>query len=122
MHRTPIRTGCLSLASEGRGLTCPQPHFRCPRPATASCPTIANPGSTLCIPIAGLDDCLQRTATAISRRWPERRSSLRKVASAFYDRFTRSLAVFMRRVVEELMETLEQTEAKFSGLLRSFRD
>src|SRR2546425_5812349 len=28
----------------------------------------------------------------------------------------------MRRVVEELMEKLEQTEAKFSGLLRSFRD
>jgi IS4 transposase len=44
------------------------------------------------------------------------------VPSAFYDRFTKSLAEFLRRVLEELMGKLEQTEAKFTGVLRSFRD
>ncbi len=44
------------------------------------------------------------------------------VPSAFYDRFTKSLAVFMRFVVEELLEQMQQTEAKFGGVLRSFRD
>lgn len=56
------------------------------------------------------------------RRAYQKSTGATLVASAFYDRFTRSLAVFMRLVVEELMEKLEQPEAKFSGLLRSFRD
>jgi IS4 transposase len=44
------------------------------------------------------------------------------VPSAFYDRFTKSLAGFFRLVVEELLERLQKTETKFSGLLQSFRD
>ena len=56
------------------------------------------------------------------RRAYQKSTGARLVPSAFYDRFTKSLAVFMRRVVEELLEKLQETEAKFGGLLRSFRD
>lgn len=56
------------------------------------------------------------------RRAYQKSTGATLVPSAFYDRFSRSLAVFMRRVVEELLETLQETEAKFGGLLRSFRD
>ena len=56
------------------------------------------------------------------RRAYQKSTGATLVPSAFYDRFTRSLAVFMRLVVEELLEKLQETEAKFSGLLRSFRD
>ena len=56
------------------------------------------------------------------RRAYQKSTGATLVPSAFYDRFTRSLAVFMRRVVEELLEKVQETEAKFSGLLRSFRD
>jgi IS4 transposase len=56
------------------------------------------------------------------RRAYQKSTGATLVPSAFYDRFTKSLAVFMRRVVEELLEKLEQTEGKFGGLLRSFRD
>lgn len=56
------------------------------------------------------------------RRAYQKSTGATLVPSAFYDRFTRSLAVFMRLVVQELLETLQETEAKFSGLLRSFRD
>ena len=56
------------------------------------------------------------------RRAYQKSTGATLVPSAFYDRFTKSLAVFMRRVVEELLEKLQETEAKFSGLLRSFQD
>ena len=56
------------------------------------------------------------------RRAYQKSTGATLVPSAFYDRFTRSLAVFMRLVVQELLEKLQETEAKFSGLLRSFRD
>jgi putative transposase len=56
------------------------------------------------------------------RRAYQKSTGATLVPSAFYDRFTESLAVFMRRVVEELLEKLQETEAKFGGLLRSFRD
>lgn len=56
------------------------------------------------------------------RRAYQKSTGATLVPSAFYDRFTRSLAVFMRQVVEELLERLQESEAKFSGLLRSFRD
>jgi len=59
---------------------------------------------------------------------PEMRRAYQKstgatlVPSAFYDRFTKSLAVFLRFVVEELLERLRETEATFAGALQSFRD
>ena len=56
------------------------------------------------------------------RRAYQKSTGATLVPSTFYDRFTRSLAVFMRLVVQELLEKLQETEAKFSGLLRSFRD
>ncbi len=64
-----------------------------------------------------------RTRTlAGMRRAYQRSTGATLVPSAFYDRFTKSLAVFLRRVVEELLEKLQETEAQFGGLLRSFRD
>ena len=56
------------------------------------------------------------------RRAYQKSTGATLVPSAFYDRFTKSLAVFMRFVVEELLEQLQETEAKYGGLLRSFRD
>jgi len=56
------------------------------------------------------------------RRAYEKSTGTTLVPSAFYDRFTKSLAVFMRLVVEELLERVQETEAKFGGLLASFRD
>lgn len=44
------------------------------------------------------------------------------VPSAFYDRFTKSLAVLFRTVAGEMMERLQETEARFGGILASFRD
>lgn len=56
------------------------------------------------------------------RRAYQKSTGATLVPSAFYDRFTKSLAVFFRLVVEELLERLQETEAKFGGLLQSFRD
>ena len=56
------------------------------------------------------------------RRAYEKSTGTTLVPSAFYDRFTKSLAVFMRFVVEELLERVQETEAKIGGLLESFRD
>jgi len=56
------------------------------------------------------------------RRAYEKSTGTTLVPSAFYDRFTKSLAVFMRFVVEDLLERAQETEAKFGGLLGSFRD
>jgi IS4 transposase len=56
------------------------------------------------------------------RRAYEKGTGATLVPSAFYDRFTKSLAVFFRFVVEELLERLQETEVKFKGLLESFRD
>jgi IS4 transposase len=44
------------------------------------------------------------------------------VPSAFYDRFTKSLPVFFRYVVEELLERLQEMEPRFQGILQSFKD
>ena len=44
------------------------------------------------------------------------------VASAFYDRFTKSLARFFRLVVEELLGGLQIVEGTMQGTLASFRD
>lgn len=56
------------------------------------------------------------------RRAYERSTGATLVPSAFYDRFTQSLAVFFRFVVEELLEQMQETEASFQGVLQSFRD
>lgn len=44
------------------------------------------------------------------------------VPSAFYDRFTKPLVVLFRTVAGEMMERLQETEARFGGILASFRD
>ena len=44
------------------------------------------------------------------------------VPSAFYDRFTKPLAVLFRTVAGEMMERLQETEARCGGILASFRD
>jgi putative transposase len=63
----------------------------------------------------------QRTLAGLRRAY-QRSTGATLVPSAFYDRFTKSLAVFFRYVVEELLERLEETERRFQGTLRSFRD
>ncbi|MGH9896815.1 MAG: hypothetical protein ACREA0_33410, partial [bacterium] len=63
----------------------------------------------------------ERTLAGMRRAY-QKSTGATLVPSAFYDRFTKSLAVFMRRVVDELLATLQETEAKCSGLLQSFRD
>lgn len=62
-----------------------------------------------------------RTLAGLRRAY-QKSTGATLVPSAFYDRFTKSLAVFMRLVVDELLEKLQETEPKFGGLLRSFRD
>jgi hypothetical protein len=49
------------------------------------------------------------------RRAYQKSTGATLVPSAFYDRFTKSLAVFLRFVVEELLERLQETEATFAG-------
>jgi len=63
----------------------------------------------------------QRTLAGLRRAY-QRSTGATLVPSAFYDRFTKSLAVFFRYVVEELLERLEETETRFQGVLQSFRD
>jgi len=63
----------------------------------------------------------QRTLAGLRRAY-ERSTGATLVPSAFYDRFTKSLAVFFRYVVEELLERLQETETRFRGVLQSFRD
>jgi len=60
--------------------------------------------------LAGLRRCYQKsTGTCL-------------VPSAFYDRFTRSLAWFFKLVVEELLGRLEIAEGRMQGVLASFRE
>jgi len=63
----------------------------------------------------------QRTLAGLRRAY-ERSTGATLVPSAFYDRFTKSLPVFFRYVVEELLERLQETETRFQGVLQSFRD
>lgn len=63
----------------------------------------------------------QRTLAGLRRAY-QRSTGATLVPSAFYDRFTRSLAVFFRYVVEELLERLGETETRCQGVLQSFRD
>ena len=56
------------------------------------------------------------------RRAYQKSTGATLVPSAFYDRFTKSLAAFFRLVVEELLERLQETDVKFGGVLQSFRD
>ncbi len=63
----------------------------------------------------------ERTLAGLRRAY-QRSTGATLVPSAFYDRFTKSLAVFFRYVVEELLERLQETETRFQGVLQSFRD
>jgi IS4 transposase len=63
----------------------------------------------------------QRTLAGLRRAY-QRSTGATLVPSAFYDRFTKSLAVFFRYVVEELLERLGETEMRCQGVLQSFRD
>lgn len=56
------------------------------------------------------------------RRAYQKSTGATLVPSAFYDRFTKSLAAFMGLVVEDLLERLQETEATFAGALQSFKD
>ena len=56
------------------------------------------------------------------RRAYEQSTGTTLVPSAFYDRFTKPLAVLFQRVAGEMMEALQQTEVRFGGVLASFRD
>ncbi len=56
------------------------------------------------------------------RRMYQKSTGTRLVPSAFYDRFTRSLAWFFRLVVEELLGKLETVEGGLKGTLASFRE
>ncbi len=71
--------------------------------------------------VLGFGGGRERSLAGLRRAYQKSTGSM-LVPSAFYDRFTQSLAVLMRLVVEELLERLQETEAKFGGLLRSFRD
>lgn len=63
----------------------------------------------------------ERTLAGLRRAY-QKSTGATLVPSAFYDRFTKSLAVFFRFVVAELLESVQQTEARFRGLLEPFRD
>ena len=63
----------------------------------------------------------ERTLAGLRRAY-QRSTGATLVPSAFYDRFTKSLAVFFRYVVEELLEQVQETEVSFRGTLQSFRD
>lgn len=63
----------------------------------------------------------ERTLAGLRRAY-ERSTGATLVPSAFYDRFTKSLAVFFRYVVEELLDRLQETEVPLRGILQSFRD
>jgi len=56
------------------------------------------------------------------RRMYQKSTEAHLVPSAFYDRFTKSLAHFFRLVVEELLGRLETAEGRMQGVLASFRD
>ncbi len=71
--------------------------------------------------VLGFGGGRERTLAGLRRAY-QRSTGATLVPSAFYDRFTRSLAVFFRRLVEELLERLQDTEARFAGVLQSFRD
>lgn len=63
----------------------------------------------------------ERTLAGLRRAY-QRSTGATLVPSAFYDRFTKSLPVFFRYVVDELLEQLQQTETRLGGILQPFRD
>ncbi len=71
--------------------------------------------------VLGFSGGRERSLAGLRRAY-QKSTGTTLVPSAFYDRFTKSLAAFLRFVVEELLERMQETEVKFSGLLRSFRD
>ena len=71
--------------------------------------------------VLGFGGGREKTLAGLRRAY-EKSTGATLVPSAFYDRFTKSLAVFFRFVVEELLERLQETEVKFQGLLESFHD
>jgi len=71
--------------------------------------------------VLGFGGGRERTLAGLRRAY-QKSTGATLVPSAFYDRFTRSLAVFFRRLVEELFERLQETETRFAGVLQSFRD
>jgi putative transposase len=63
----------------------------------------------------------ERTLAGLRRAY-QRSTGATLVPSAFYDRFTKPLAVFFQYVVEELLEQTQEAEASFQGILQPFRD
>jgi len=63
----------------------------------------------------------ERSLTALRRAY-ERCTGTTLVPSAFYDRFSSSMAEFFRTVATALMEKLGEGDAKLGGVLAGFRD
>lgn len=71
--------------------------------------------------VLGFGEGRQRKLAGL-RRLYQKSTGETLVPSAFYDRFTKSLAEFFRVVVAELIDSVGKAEARFDGILASFKD
>lgn len=71
--------------------------------------------------VLGFGGGRERTLAGLRRTY-QKSTGTRLVPSAFYDRFTPSLAAFFHAVLHHLLGKLQASETKLRGVLKSFQD